>query len=111
MNISISTTQWGDAKQVTSRDSASRRTSVISRNLIMALSTVTLAGLMVIQAVGPAAFDNRPITDSAGERSAEVIGGEDFLALEELSADELLQIKLNKTDISSDGGGSSALPK
>jgi hypothetical protein len=108
MNISISTTQWGDSKQVTSQDSANRRSSVIIRNLIMALSTVTLAGLMVIQAVGPAAFDNRPDVDSAAEGSAEVIGGEDFLALEELSTDELLQVELSKTDISS---GSSAVPK
>lgn len=111
MNISISTTQWGDTRQVTSRDSASRRSSVISRNLIMALSTVTLAGLMVIQAVGPASFDNRPVIDGAAERSAEVIGGEDILALEELSADEILQVELSKTDISSDGGGSSSVPK
>jgi len=64
----------------------------------MALSTVTLAGLMVIQAVGPAAINNHPVIDSAVERSAEVISGEDFLALEELS----------NTDISS---GTSVLPK
>lgn len=108
MNISISTTQWGDARQVASRDSAGRRSSVISRNLIMALSTVTLAGLMVIQAVGPAAIDNHPVIDSAIEHSAEVISGEDVLPLEELSGDDLMQIELSNTDISS---GTSALPK
>ena len=108
MNISISTTQWGDAKQVASRDSSNRRSSVISRNLIMALSTVTLAGLMVIQATGPAAFDTRPIDDESVGRSAEVISSEDFLALEELSAEELLRLELSNSTISS---GSSALPK
>jgi hypothetical protein len=74
----------------------------------MALSTVTLAGLILIQAVGLGAIDNRPVIDSAGERSAEVISGVDFLVLEELSADELLQIELSNSDISS---GSYALPK
>ena len=74
----------------------------------MALSTVTLAGLMVIQAVGPAAIDNHPVIDSAVEHSAEVIGGEDLLALEKLSADEILQIELSGTDINF---GTSALPK
>lgn len=108
MNISISTTQWGDARQEANRDSAGRRSSVISRNLIMALSTVTLAGLMIIQAVGLAAIDNHPVIDSTVERSAEVISGEDFLALEKLSGNELLQIELSNTDISS---GPSALPK
>jgi hypothetical protein len=108
MNISISTTQWGDNRQEASRDSAGRRSSVISRNLIMALSTVTLAGLMVIQAIGPAAIDNRPVINSAAERSVEIIGSEDLLVLEELSADELLQIKLSNTDLSS---GTSVLPK
>ncbi|HEY43814.1 MAG TPA: hypothetical protein G4O11_07515 [Anaerolineae bacterium] len=100
MNISISTTQWGDVRRVTSRERASRRTSVISRNLIMALMTVTLASLMVIQAVGPAAFDNRPVVDDAVERSVEVMSGE-----------ELLQAELSYSDISSDGGGSNAVPK
>ncbi|HEY46969.1 MAG: hypothetical protein AMJ88_02895 [Anaerolineae bacterium SM23_ 63] len=108
MNISISTTQWGDARQVASRDSSNRRSGVISRNLIMALSTVTLAGLMVIQAIGPAAIDTRPIDDGSVEHSAELLSGEDFLALEELSVDELLQFELGNTAISS---GSSALPK
>ena len=108
MNISISTTQWGDARQEANRDSAGRRSGVISRNLIMALSTVTLAGLMVIQAVGPAAIDNRPVIDSAVERSAEVIEGEDLLAVEELNADEILRIELSNSDISF---GTSALPK
>jgi hypothetical protein len=84
---------------------------VISRNLIMALSTVTLAGLMVIQAIGPAVIDTRPIDDGLAERSAEVISGEDFLTIEELSADELLQLELSNPTISSDGDGSSALPK
>jgi hypothetical protein len=84
---------------------------VISRNLIMALSTVTLAGLMVIQAIGPAVIDTRPIEDGLVERSAEVISNEDFLNIEELSADELLQLELSNTAISSDGGRSSALPK
>jgi hypothetical protein len=74
----------------------------------MALSTVTLAGLMVIQAVGPAAIDNRPVIDSAVERSAEVIVGEDLLALEELNADEILRFELSNSVISS---GSSELPK
>lgn len=111
MNISISTTQWGDARQVASRDSSNRRSSVISRNLIMALSTVTLAGLMVIQAIGPAVIDSHTIDDGSVERPAEVISGEDFFGLEELSADELLQLELSNTSISSDAGGSIALPK
>ena len=76
MNISISTTQWGDARQEANRDSAGRRSGVISRNLIMALSTVTLAGFMLIQAVRPADFDYRPVVNGAVERSAEVIGAE-----------------------------------
>ncbi len=111
MNISMSTTQWGDARQVVSRDSSNRRSSVISRNLIMALSTVTLAGLMVIQAIGPAAIDTRPVDDGSAERSAEVISGDGFLSLEELSVDEPFQYELSNTTISSDGGGTNALPK
>jgi hypothetical protein len=84
---------------------------VISRNLIMALSTVTLAGLMVIQAIGPAVIDSHPIDDGSVERPAEVISGEDYFGLEELSAVEILKLELNNTSISSDVGGSSALPK
>jgi hypothetical protein len=74
----------------------------------MTLSTVTLAGLMVIQAVGPAAINIHPVIDSTVERSAEVIGGEDLLALEEINADEILQIELSNTDINF---GTRALPK
>jgi hypothetical protein len=84
---------------------------VISRNLIMALSTVTLAGVMVIQAIGPTAIDTRPIDDGSLERSVELIGGENLIALDELSPDELLQFELSNSAISSDGGGTSALPK
>ena len=50
MNINISTTQWGDAEKSTSRYDAKSPISV-GRYLIMALMTLALASLMVLQAL------------------------------------------------------------
>jgi hypothetical protein len=111
MNICISTTQWGDVKKATSRDRVSRQNSTISRNLIMALMTVTLASMMVIQAIGPSAFDRRTVVDDTAERSVEVVSGEELLPLEGISVEEFLRAELSYSDISSDGGGSNAVPK
>jgi hypothetical protein len=111
LNISISTTQWGDVKQVTSRDSASHRPSVIKRNFIMALTTVTLAGLMVIQAAEPATLDNRPAVDDAGERSVEVASVRGFLALEEPRSETTLRAESSNIFLYLDGDGSNVVPK
>jgi hypothetical protein len=50
MNINISTTQWGDTEKSVAHYDAKSPTT-ISRYLIMALMTLTIAGLMVLQAL------------------------------------------------------------
>jgi hypothetical protein len=111
LNISISTTQWGDVKQITSGDSTIRQPRVIKRNVIMALTTVTLAGLMVIQAVGPAVLDNRPVVDDVGESSVEIASVRGFLALEELSTETNPRAELSNIFLTPNGEGSSAVAK
>jgi hypothetical protein len=77
----------------------------------MALTTVILAGLMVIQAIGPAVLDNRPIVDGTGESSVEVTSVRGFLALEELGTETTQRAELSNIFLNPNGSGSGAVPK
>jgi len=95
MNITINTTQWGDANQPIIRNAAERHPMSIIRNMVMTFTIVSLAGLMVIQILSPSSDDVQAVVNDPAERSAEVVSGEDLLSVEMMSTDDILQTELN----------------
>lgn len=96
MNITINTTQWGDANQAVMRNAAERHPMLIIRNMVMMFTIVSLAGLMVIQILKPSPDDVQAAVNDPAERLAEMVSGEDLLSAEVMSIENLLRIELNK---------------
>jgi|GEM_PF-2634472 len=96
MNITINTTQWGDANQPIIRNAAERHPMSIIRNMVMTFTIVSLAGIMVIQILSPSPDDVQAVVNDPAERSAEVVSGEDLLPVEMMSTENLLRAELNK---------------
>ena len=96
MNITINTTQWGDANQPIIRTAVERHPMSIIRNMVMVFTIISLAGLMVIQILSPSPDGVQAVVNDPAERSAEVVSGEDLLPVEMMSTENLLRTELNK---------------
>ena len=75
----------------------------------MALSALTLVGLMVIQSIAPLTINRSASVSDTSERAAEAVRNEASTPADKKSADEMLRTELKKGEIS--GGGSMALPR
>ena len=95
MNITINTTQWGDANQPIIRNTAERQPMSIIRNMVMTVTIVSLAGLMIIQIMSPSPDDVQAVVNDPAGRSAEVVSGVDLLPVEMMSTENLLRAELN----------------
>jgi hypothetical protein len=96
MNITINTTQWGDANQPIIRTTAERHPMSIIRNMVMTITILSIAGLMVIQILSPSPENVQAVVNDPVERSAEVVSGEDLLSAEVMSTENILRTELNK---------------
>ena len=96
MNITINTTQWGDANQPIIRNAVMRHPVSISRNLVMAFTIVSLAGLMFIQILSLSPNSFQAVANDIAERSAEALNGENLPSAEVMSVENLLRTELKE---------------